>query len=222
MAFSDQEKREIESKIADVITSALDRGELTTDDLANISEFILRHLDVVQNEEQLHAILSQFSSQWPIFAQIQLNEQGGVVHKVENQEALMGDAARTVLTEKQQGQQLDQDHINRIGTQLTIRLGHALKRGEISEIDSPKTAQYILDRLSKVTTQEELIVFLQELSAKWSIFSDYLTLERSKTIKKEEEVTARHISNLIKQNKLDEALQIAKETHTNNTQMEAQ
>ncbi|GEM_PF-2258824 len=103
----------------------------------------------------------------------------------------------------------DEAHKNVVGERLARRLARGLEDGQISLEETPAISTYILDRIDTITNQEQLTAFLTELSQKWPVFSEILTLEQGgvKEIKEDERVE--QMENLLKENKIDEALEVA-------------
>ncbi|HUV47131.1 MAG TPA: hypothetical protein VMW29_03275 [Candidatus Bathyarchaeia archaeon] len=106
----------------------------------------------------------------------------------------------------------DTAHKDKIGKQLAISLAQGLKEGKITLKESPVISSYILDNIDKITDSSQLIEFLKKLSEKWPIFANTLTLEKGEVEEVEEEKTAKKATDLIKENKIDEALKTIGET----------
>jgi hypothetical protein len=71
-------------------------------------------------------------------------------------------------------------------TRLSIAecIFNALEKGEISEDESSKMAQYTLDETPAVTTPEELLSFLGRLVKKWSLFTELEQMTRMRLSEK--------------------------------------
>lgn len=106
---------------------------------------------------------------------------------------------------------LDEDSKNRIGTQLTSRLAQALKDKEITLEEQPAISATLLT-IDTLQTTDDLLKFLEDISKKWSIFSNHAIMEKARFSEKQEDVTVKRIENLIKENKLDQALSVAHST----------
>ena len=101
----------------------------------------------------------------------------------------------------------------KVGATLTHRLNDAYAQGAISEDETPIVAQFILDHIDKTTNHAELIALIEELSNKWPLFGPVLVAERSQqeaeNISKQENQAVTEVENLLKENKIDEALATA-------------
>lgn len=103
---------------------------------------------------------------------------------------------------------IDAAYRDKIGMLLTDRLISALKNNEISEEEMPNVTSFILGGIDAVQTQEQMLTFLQDLNTKWPIFSSVVTVEKGESIEKRDEEKVEQMEELIKENKLDEALRV--------------
>ena len=101
----------------------------------------------------------------------------------------------------------------KVGASLTHRLNDAYSQGALSEEETPIVAQFILDHIDKTSNHAELIALIEELSNKWPLFGPVLVAERSQqdaeNISKNEEQAVSEVENLLKENKIEEALATA-------------
>lgn len=97
-----------------------------------------------------------------------------------------------------------------IETALVEIVTKALTEDVLTEEDAPKVASFILDKINNVKTQEELLTFLRELSAQWSIFTPLLVIESGEVKEKSEEKAIEHVEALAEHGNIEEALQAAK------------
>jgi hypothetical protein len=103
-------------------------------------------------------------------------------------------------------------------------LSESLSKGIINADQSDEMATYILGNIDLTTTNSDLLTFVESLSAKWPIFNSILAASDQSgtpppTVEQVQEKTDQIVQateDLIKENKLDEALQVAK-TATENT-----
>ncbi len=113
----------------------------------------------------------------------------------------------------------DEAYKNKIGARLTKTLADALLKGEIIENEASEISTYILDNIDKAQDSSQLLSFLEELSNKWSIFNQILTLEQAVITEKKEDIAVQQAEILVKENKLDEALDVMENvTHPDNQQ----
>ncbi len=107
---------------------------------------------------------------------------------------------------------------DKIGTRIAGILGESLSQGTITEDQSDEIANYILENIDLATTNSELFTFIENLSAKWPIFSSILTssdqaqtpLSTANSVQEKTDQIIHTTEDLIKENKIDEALQVAK------------
>jgi len=79
----------------------------------------------------------------------------------------------------------DETYKNKIGMKITVRIGQAIKSGELSDNDLPEVCNYVLIAIETIKSHNELIDFLGNLTNRWPVFSSILTQE----IKQQEAVT---------------------------------
>lgn len=111
----------------------------------------------------------------------------------------------------------DETYKNNIGERLTKTLAEALSQGVVSEEEASSIANYILENIDKAQNSTQILDFLTELTQKWPIFDPTLTMELGEAMDKKEEGAVEKAENLIKENKIDEALKVA-ESATDETQ----
>lgn len=105
---------------------------------------------------------------------------------------------------------IDSVYRDKVGKELTLRLTGVMEKEQISEEESRTIADVILTELDKVQTQAQMLQFLSDLSQKWLFFSDVLTLEKGVAQGEQEGKETIKVEELIKENKIDEALDAAK------------
>ena len=85
MDVTAQHKTEIERKILKEIINALENEKLTEAELPDIADFVITHIDPVQNHEQMIKFLDELSAKWPFFDNIEQLERGEVTEAKEDQ-----------------------------------------------------------------------------------------------------------------------------------------
>ena len=105
---------------------------------------------------------------------------------------------------------IDSVYRDKVGKELTLRLAAVMEKEQISEEESRTIADVVLTELDKAQTQEQMLQFLSDLSQKWVFFSDVLTLEKGVAQGEQEGKETIKVEELIKENKIDEALDAAK------------
>lgn len=80
----------------------------------------------------------------------------------------------------------DETYKNKVGMKITVRIGQAIKSGELSDNDLPEVCNYVLIAIETIKNHDELIGFLTNLTDRWPFFSHILTSE----IKQQEAITS--------------------------------
>lgn len=70
--------------------------------------------------------------------------------------------------------------------------------GGISYFEMKKAAGYILDHIEEIKNEEDLFLFLENLSFYWEIFRHVLILEKERNSKNQEEAVIKKLSQYIK------------------------
>jgi arsenate reductase-like glutaredoxin family protein len=104
----------------------------------------------------------------------------------------------------------DAKYKDKVAKKLATRLAEALKKEEINLEESRKIAVYILNNLKKTTDQNQLTEFLNQLGKDWPAFANISLIEKGEVIKQKEELATQKASELIKENRIDEAIQAVK------------
>lgn len=111
-----------------------------------------------------------------------------------------------------------EDYKNKTGARITKIMGESLLHGIITEEQAGEISAYLLENIDLAKTNSELFDFVTNLSAKWPIFNSILTssdqvqvsLSTVNTIQEKTDQIIHTTEDLIKENKIDEALQVAK------------
>lgn len=101
---------------------------------------------------------------------------------------------------------MDEAYKDKIGERLTLRLADALEKHEVTVDQASEISTYILDNIDKAQSNLELVNFLTELSSKWSIFGNTAVIEQGEVKEQKEEAAIGQASQLIKEDKIDEAI----------------
>jgi hypothetical protein len=111
---------------------------------------------------------------------------------------------------------------NQLELRIAKILSEALSKGVISADQSDEMATYILNNIDLAKTNGELFAFIESLSVKWPIFNSILTSPTAtpdqaqvpspavNQVGEKKDQIIQTAENLIKENKLDEALQVTK------------
>lgn len=102
------------------------------------------------------------------------------------------------------------EHKKEVQRRIMETLLTAYEKLEITKTDFDEISKFILEKDPSIQTHHGLVIFLRELTAKWSIFSFVLTLENGEVKKIEENKTVEQIEDLTQEGKIDEALEAAR------------
>lgn len=83
---------------------------------------------------------------------------------------------------------VDIAHKNQIYDMLADAMISALENGEIEEKEAAESSQYILDHFPNLENKAALIVFLEELSHKWRVYTTVLVQVKSEEIFKDQKI----------------------------------
>lgn len=78
MEVTEEHKKQIERKIAEVMITALEDGKVGEADLPTIATFVLEKIDKAQNHDELIKSLDELSAKWPVFENLEQIERGEV------------------------------------------------------------------------------------------------------------------------------------------------
>jgi len=108
--------------------------------------------------------------------------------------------------------ELTEKHKKEAERKLVEIIIDSLKKNLISVSDKDAMSALILGKMPNVKTHEELMVFLGELSSKWTIFSLLLVTESGEVKDKNEDQVVDKVQSLTQEGKIDEAINMAKTT----------
>lgn len=66
----------------------------------------------------------------------------------------------------------DKTYKDKVGVQITVRIGQGIKNGELPETELPEVCSYVLVAFETMGSVNELLDFLRKLSARWPMFTD--------------------------------------------------
>lgn len=104
----------------------------------------------------------------------------------------------------------DKAYKERVGISVAKRLEEGIKKGLIDEDTASEIATFILNNIDKAQNSVQLIDFLEELSNKWPVFQQVLTIEQGEIAEEKDQQVAQQASDLIKNNQMDEALKMVR------------
>lgn len=115
---------------------------------------------------------------------------------------------------------------NKIGARVTKIMGESLLQRIITEEQAREISDYLLENIDLAKTNSELLTFIESLSAKWPIFNSILIpdnqtqapLSVANPIQEKTDQAVHAAEDLLKENKIEEALQVAKTVTENSDQ----
>ena len=107
---------------------------------------------------------------------------------------------------------------DKIGTRIASIIGESLLQLRITEEEAEQMGKYVLDNIDLAKTNSELLDFVTNLSTKWPIFNSILTspdpapvnASPSAQTQGKTEEAVHTAEELIKENKIEEALRVTK------------
>ena len=104
----------------------------------------------------------------------------------------------------------DEEHKKKIEEQLVQQIISALEQEKIDSPTSSIISGYILDNIDTIQTQQDLHLFLLDLSTRWPFFSTIYELEKGQEQEAHKDEKIADIQNMLKSGNIEEALTIAK------------
>jgi hypothetical protein len=107
-----------------------------------------------------------------------------------------------------------QAYKDKIGMRIAGIISESLSKKIITEDQSDEIATYILENIDLAKSNSELFAFVEGLSVKWPIFNSILTssdqVQVPNPIQDKTDQVTHTVGDLLRENKIDEALQVAK------------
>lgn len=107
----------------------------------------------------------------------------------------------------------DKAYIEHTGIRLAKKLAEGLENGSVNEDEASEIATHILDNIDKADTSAKLLDFIEDLAEKWPLFKGILILEQSDINKQKEDSALQQASDLLKQNDVEGALNVAEQAN---------
>lgn len=86
----------------------------------------------------------------------------------------------------------------------------ALENDKVAEAELPEVADFVLARIDQIQNHDQLVKFLDELSAKWPFFEGLEQIERGEVTEAKEDQVEQEVLKLAKSGKVNEAINLAK------------
>lgn len=93
----------------------------------------------------------------------------------------------------------------RIGESLTKRLADAIAQQVVTFDEAAEISNTILEKIDLTRNSTELMAFVEDLAHKWPLFGPILVAEQAQEIEAHEEEALHQVSDLLKENKIEEA-----------------
>lgn len=87
----------------------------------------------------------------------------------------------------------------------------SVEQKKIPQEELSSISTYVLNNVDSIQNREGLISFLEQLSARWSIFDDLYALENGGQQEKQEAQAVSNVEQLIESGNIDQALEVAKQ-----------
>lgn len=103
-----------------------------------------------------------------------------------------------------------EDQKNEVGMQLTRRIGQLLEEKNITLDEAKQIAEFILARIDGAESQEDMLALVDDLHHDWPYFESIQKIASVPSIAAADLEKAEKVADLIKENKVDEAIASAK------------
>jgi len=102
------------------------------------------------------------------------------------------------------------EHVKEIERKILEAIVQGLERKQLLAADIPEIANFVLAKVAKCNSHNELISGLDELSQKWPIFKGILQLEQGEIAEAKEDSAEEEVLRLAKTGQVDAAINLAK------------
>lgn len=106
--------------------------------------------------------------------------------------------------------EVTEEHKKVLEQRIVEAMMTGLDQDVITSDELPDIADFVLDKIDQLKTQDELMQFLRELSGKWHIFSQILVIESGEVKEHIEHKVASNVLDLVRAGKVDDAISLAK------------
>ena len=106
--------------------------------------------------------------------------------------------------------QISQEYKAHLEKNIVEGIAYGVENQTIQQNELADIARFVLDHIDVITTQEELKQFLADLTAKWPSLEHVALVARRDLDQQEDMQAADHVTDLLKEGQLDEALTAAK------------
>jgi hypothetical protein len=110
---------------------------------------------------------------------------------------------------------LSEEHLLNIKRQIVEIIASGLEDNKITEDEFVTLSDFVIEKVANVKTHDDLLVFLRELTHRWTMFSFLLKIEDGMVKRIEDQKKAEQITELTKLGQYDEALNIVNNDSNN-------
>lgn len=103
-----------------------------------------------------------------------------------------------------------QNHKEEVQRKIVESIISGLENNLLTKEELPVTADFVLERMDKIASHEELINFVSELSSRWTVFANIAKLEQGEVKEQKEDKITQEVLQLAKSGQIDEAVDLAK------------
>ena len=154
MRITDEHKEHVHRKVLEAIVAGLRNNHIVEDHLSEIAEYVLQGTRNISTHEELVAFLKDISQKWPIFIlylDIEDESEGGL-------------------------KKITDMHREETFRKILEAIITGLRANTLLVEELPDIADYVLKKMNKVKTPDELHDFLNTLSDKWPLSIHYLKI----------------------------------------------
>lgn len=102
------------------------------------------------------------------------------------------------------------EKVTNIQSAIVEKIAQALEGEKITEDELPTIATFVLNNTKSLTTEEQLLAFLDELAKKWPFFEPIEELEKGRAREAGEDKVVADVLKLAKSGQINEAVDLAK------------
>lgn len=105
---------------------------------------------------------------------------------------------------------VSEEKLTNIQSAIVEKIAQALEEEKVAEDELPEIATFVLEKTNNITTEEQLLLFLDDLAQKWPFFEPIEELEKGREREKGEEQVVEDVLKLAKSGQINEAVDLAK------------
>lgn len=110
---------------------------------------------------------------------------------------------------------IDTNHKEKIEREIVETCAQALEKRELTTQDTSQVADFVLTKIDSIQNEQELLIFLGELSQKWPLFQTVIDMEKGSIQEQNEGIAINQITQNLREGKIEEAIQISQTINSN-------